>query len=460
MSQGSGVDLVLDAGCVITMDAGRRVILDGAVAVRGRDIVAVGKSAEIAADYRAKRHINLPKGVVTPGLIDIHHHPADYFPRGVIDDQQQFLRLKNVVVPYEDNLTDDEVYVSAVASFHDMIRHGTTTYLDAGSPHAAAVGRAVLDTGIRGTLAPKTADLVGPFGGAAPTTAEALAEADRIFEQFHGAADDRVQVFFNLDQIATASDELARNIRDRAAAKGAGIVSHLVERRPEGDVTGYRNANVARLRELGLIGPHMVLTHVGWLPQADVELIAAAGSNIAHCAAGSLFGGNGWVAAGVIPELYQAGANLALGTDAGIISRFVDMRRLMHLTSVAHKEARRRPDLFPAHEMLEMVTLNAAKAMGLSHRIGSLEPGKAADISVFDSSEWRPGALANPVSDLVYGGAGSRVELVVIDGRIVHEAGRYVRDFDIGAVLDKVDAVSAASLGRLGMAQRPHWPLT
>ncbi|MGO4841085.1 amidohydrolase family protein, partial [Rhizobiaceae sp. 2RAB30] len=135
-------------------------------------------------------------------LIDIHHHPADYFPKGLIDDQQQFLRLKNVVVPYEDNLTDDEVYVAAVASFYDMIRHGTTTYLDAGSPHAAAVGRAVLDTGIRGTLAPKTADLMGPFGGMVPTIAEALAQADRIFEEFHGAGDGRVQVFFNLDQIA------------------------------------------------------------------------------------------------------------------------------------------------------------------------------------------------------------------------------------------------------------------
>lgn len=459
MSQGTEVDFILNAGCVITMDAARRVILDGAVAVRGRDIVAVGKTAKLATQFRAGRTIKLPNGVVTPGLIDVHHHPADYFPKGLIDNQQQFLRLKNIVVPYEDNLTEDEVYVASIASFHDMIRHGTTTYLDAGSPHAAAVGRAALGVGIRGTLCPKTADRVGPFGGSVPGTAEATARAERVFEEFHGAADGRIQVFFNLDQIGAASDELAGNIRDLAAAKGVGIVSHLVERRPEGDVSGYRNPNVARLHDLGLIGPHMILTHIGWVPQADVDLLAEAGTNIAHCAAGSLFGGNGWIADGVIPELYQAGANVALGTDAVIISRFADMLRLMYLTSVAHKEARRRPDLFPAHEILEMVTVNAARAMGLSHRIGALEPGKAADISVFDSSHWRPGALMNPVSDLVYGGVGSQVKLVMIDGKIVHEAGRYVYDFDIGAVLDRVDAVSEASLARLGLAQKPHWPL-
>jgi 5-methylthioadenosine/S-adenosylhomocysteine deaminase len=452
-------DLVINAGHVITMDASRRIIRDGAVAICGQDIVAIGKASEIGLACSARRKIDLPNGVLTPGLIDIHNHPADYLPKGLIDDQPQVLRLKNIVIPYEDALTEDEVYVAAVANFHDMIRHGTTTYLDAGSPHPAAVGRAVLDTGIRGTLASKTADIVGPFGGRAQTTESALDLADKIFEDFHGAADGRIRVFFDIDQIGGASDALAVGIRDRAERNGVGIVTHLVERKPEGDVVGYRNPNVKRLAELGLIGPHMVLTHIGWLPDADVELIGKAGSNVAHCAAASLFGGNGWVAHGVIPDLAAAGANIALGSDAAVISRFLDMLRLMHLTSVSHKEARRRPDLFPAHEMLEMATLNAAKAMGLADRIGSLERGKAADLVVFDTSKWQPWPQANPISDLVYGGSGSRVDLVLINGRIVHEAGHYVYDFDIASILARVDAVADAATGRLGLKPVCHWPI-
>lgn len=459
MVEQNQIDLIVAAGCVITMDDDRRILLDGAVAVRGQDIVAVGKASEIKRAWNAKRVVDLPDSVLTPGLIDIHNHPADFLPKGLIDDQQQAARLKNIIIPYEDGLTEDDVYVASVANFHAMIRHGTTTYLDAGSPHPSAVGLAVIHTGIRGTLASKTSDIVGPFGGEVQTTEGALALADKIFEEFHGASDGRVRVFFDIDQIAGASDALAKGIRDRSQRTGVGIVSHLVERRPEGDVSGFRNPNVKRLNDLGLIGPHMVLTHIGWLPEADVELIGKAGTNIAHCAAASLFGGNGWVSHGVIPELVEAGANIALGTDAVVISRFLDMLRLMHLTSVAHKDARRRPDLFPAHEVLEMVTLNAAKAMGLSDRIGSIEVGKAADLAVFDASEWRPWAHANPVSDLVYSGAGSKVDLVVIDGKVVHEAGRYVYDFDIGAVLKRVDKAADAAVGRLGIKPTSRWPI-
>lgn len=455
----SVADLIVSAGCVITIDAQRRIILDGAVAVVGNDIVAVGKADEIRARFDALQSVDFKDGVLTPGLVDVHCHPADYLIKNIIDELPQIRRLRDMVIPYEDKITEDEAYVSSVASMHDMIRQGTTSFMDAGSPQVSAVARAVTDTGIRGVVTGKTTDIAGHFGGAVQSLNEAIGLADRTFEEFHGAAGGRLRVCYDLDSADSFSDELAVLVRDHARERGVGIVSHFVQRRPDGDVLGFRNPHVARYAKFDLLGPDITLVHMGWLPQSDVELIGQTGTNIAHCPGTSLIGGAGWVSHGVIPELAAAGANVALGTDAMVIGRVTDMRSTMYLTTAAHRDARRLPDLWPAHKVLEMATLAPAKAMGLADRIGSLEVGKAADLVVFDATHWRPLRFSHPVNDLVYGGAGSKVELVVIDGRIVHQDGKYTHNFDIEGVLADVDRHSKASYDRLGIHPASQWPI-
>ncbi len=457
--KGFGADLIVSAGCVITIDPDRRVILDGAVAVSGNDIVAVDKAHDIRARFKAARSLDYPNGILTPGLVDVHNHPADYLVRGIIDDKPQIERLRDIVTPYEDRITEEEAYASAVANFHDMIRFGTTSFMGAGSPQVASVARAVIDTGIRGVVTSKTNDVAGPFGGHIQTIDEAIGLADRTFDEFHGAANGRLRVCYDLSSADAVSDELAQLVRDHARKRGVGIASHFVQRRPEGDVTGFRNPQVARFAKFGLLAPDVTLVHMGWLPPADVEQIGKAGSSIAHCPGASLFGGAGWIAHGVIPELAAAGANVALGTDAMIIGRFMDMLRVMHVAVVAHRDARRKPDILPAHEVLEMATLHGSKAMGLADRTGSLEVGKAADLVVFDATHWRPVRFSNPVNDFVYSGAGSHVELVVIDGKIVHKDGKYVYGFDMDGVLGTLDRHAQASYERLGIFPKPQWPV-
>jgi 5-methylthioadenosine/S-adenosylhomocysteine deaminase len=411
---GSGADLIVSAGCVITIDPERRVILDGAVAVSGNDIVAVDKAHDIRTRFKATKSLDYPNGILTPGLID---------------DKPQIVRLRDMVIPYEDRITEEEAYAAAVANFHDMIRFGTTSFLGAGSPQVASVARAVIDTGIRGVVTGKASDVAGPFGGHIQTIDEAIGLADRTFDEFHGAANGRLRVCYDLYSADAVSDELAQLVRDHARKRGVGIVSHFVQRRPEGDVTGFRNPQVARFAKFGLLAPDVTLAHMGWLPPADVEQIGKAGSSIAHCPGTSLFGGAGWIAHGVIPELAAAGANVALGTDAMIICRFMDMLRVMHA------------------------------ALGLADRIGSLEVGKAADLVVFDATHWRPVRFSNPVSDFVYSGAGSHVELVVIDGKIVHKDGKYIYEFDMEGVLDTLDRHAQASYERLGIFPKQQWPV-
>src|SRR5580698_70690 len=117
------VDLLISAGCIITMNSRRQIILDGAVAVSGTDIVAVGDAREIRARYRARKTIDAPQGLMTPGLVDVHNHPIDYLIKGLCDDTPQLQRLRERLIPYEDGLTEEEAYVASAATYFEMIRH-------------------------------------------------------------------------------------------------------------------------------------------------------------------------------------------------------------------------------------------------------------------------------------------------------------------------------------------------
>lgn len=454
------VDLLVTAGCVVTMNGTREILRDGAVAIDGNNIVAVGHARDLKQRYRGRKSIDSPQGLLTPGLVDVHDHPIDYLLNGVCDESPQIVRLRDRVIPYEDGLTEEEAYVSSLATFFDMIRNGTTTFMDGAGPRPSAVVRAALEIGIRGVVTRKTADCPSPFGGVVETFDKAISLADETFDQFHGAGNGRIRVCYDLDQPACASDRLATTVRDHALERGVGIVSHLVGRRPEGAVDSFRNADVARCNELGLLGPHMTFAHINWLPEADVKLLAESGTNIAHCPAMALFGGMGWISGGVIPDLVAAGANVAVGTDASAISRTVDMKRAMYVAACAHKDARANPMIMPSTKVFEMGTIAGARAMGLLDRIGSLEPGKAADISIFDATYWMPNRFANPISDFVYTNGSAKAQTVIIDGAVVFEDGRFTMDIDFDRLSTAVDAATDSSVGRIGMRPQSSWPIS
>jgi 5-methylthioadenosine/S-adenosylhomocysteine deaminase len=457
------VDLLISAGCIITMNPERQIILDGAVAVKGSDIVVVGDAAHIRAQYRGRKTIDAPWGLLTPGLVDVHNHPVDYLIKGLCDDTPQFQRLRERVIPHEDSLTEHEAYVASAATYFEMIRHGTTCFMDAAGPRPESVGHAALRVGMRGVVSCKMADLPGPFGGRAEDPLRMIALADNTFEQFNGAADGLLRACYDVDFPPIVSDVLARLVREHAHERGAGITGHLIGRRPEaGQVDGFRNPDLKRYSDLGLLGPCTTLAHIGWIPQEDIQLFADTGTNVAHCPSASLLGGNGWVTHGVIPELLAAGVNVALGTDAAVISRFLDMVRVMHLASTVHKDARMNPALMSAYQVFEMATLGGAKALGWADRIGSLEPDKAADLVIFDASgpQWMPNRFSNPVCDLVYGSSGSDAQTVVIDGVVVMEDRHFKNSILYEEIKTAVDVASGNALVRLGIFPNLQWPVT
>ncbi|MCZ4518939.1 amidohydrolase family protein [Rhodococcus ruber] len=454
------VDLVLAAGAVITVDPGRQIIIGGAVAVAGSKIVAVGKRADVLAQYKPARLIDRPNGILTPGLVDSHSHPAGaYLIRGTIDELPAIERLTRTLMPHEDDLRPDEAYVASMATFAEMIRHGTTTFIDAGGPQTEQTAAAAAAIGIRGVLAPQMSDLPGPFERKVLSASENLAHADELFARFDGAADGRLKVFYDLDHPLSVTDELLAGVVEHARANNTGIVGHYIGRKPLGEIPEHA-PDLARYERSGILDHGIVLGHLGWIPEADVQRLAASASSVAHCPSSSMLGAHGNISKGAIPEFVAAGGLATLGTDGAAISRFLDLVRVMYLAAATHKDVRTDPSIMPATTVFEMATINGAKAARWEDTIGSIEVGKAADLVMFDASglTFAPNRFADPVNDIVYASSGSDVETVLIDGRVVMDEGKLL-SVDLPALVADVDAAAASSLGRLGREQKPSWPI-
>lgn len=471
-------DLLVQGGAVVTMNGRREIVQNGSVAIAGNTIVAVGKSEQVRHGHPDAELIDIPGGIITPGLIDAHNHPVDHLLKGLCDDVGQRFRMSQRMFPYEYELSEEEAYIASQGTFAEMLRHGTTCFCDGASVTPDAVAQAALDIGIRGIVARRCIDLTGPHGCPVEGDAETVVGlASETVERWDGVEGGRLRARLDLDLPAAMSDELCTLVRDAATTHGVGIVGHLVGRRPGPSAPGgehliwdaptstadalatQRNPDVIRYERLGLLGPELLLAHIGWLNEPDVEAFAEAQVRTVHCPSQSFLGGAGRVAHGTIPELVAAGVTVALGTDGAMISRFLDLVRVMYLAACAHKDVRVDPTIMGAHKAFEMATIDGARAIGLEQEIGSLEVGKRADLVVFetDELEWYPGNLSNPVADLVYNASGKAARLVIVDGRVLLDGALIA--VDATHLAPELDRAAQSVFSRLGFSITPQWPI-
>ncbi len=456
-------DLIVHGGIAVTMDEGRTLLRDGAVAVRDGTILAVDKLPALRERYAAERILSSPDGIVMPGLIDCHNHPGHFLSKGMIDDMAYPQRWRERVWPYEAGLSEEEAEISATGTFIEMIRNGTTCFYDPGSFAPDAVARAARRVGIRGVLSRLTWDVADEEApGYDDPTEIALGRAEETIEAWHGAADGRLRGSFSLVRAAHVSDVLCRSIKERADARGVGIHAHLCTSRAEveASIERWGMTPVARYAELGVLGPSTQLVHMGWIREADIPLLRNFDVTVCHCPSASMFGGFGCIAHGRFPELIEAGVRVVLGSDACAVSRFVDMVRIMYLAACGHKDARTDPTVMGALTAFEMATVNAAQGLSWQDAIGSLEAGKRADIVVVDTDaiEWHPNPIADPVANLVYSASGRSVRSVVIDGHVVLDEG-VLTTLDEREYLKTASAASARALDRLNLSTSAKWPV-
>lgn len=407
------VDLVIAHGTVVTIDAQRRVIHDGALVVDKGAIVAVGPSAEIAASFSGRETLDVRGDLVIPGLINAHTHAPMVLFRGIADDMDLIDWLRNYIFPAEaKNVRPDFVRTGTRLAALEMIRSGTTTFFDM-YYFEDAVAEVTKQAGMRAVLATTLIEIDAPDG-------KTIADQARVAEAFltRWAADPMITAAVGPHSPYLCGPETLRIARDLADKHKAPILIHLSESPYEQKVVSekYGKTSTEVLRDAGLLRKGLVGNHGVWLTPADRKLLSDAGSGVAHCPQSNMKLASG---AAPVAAMMSEGMRLGLGTDGAASNNDLDMFEEMATAAFLGKHSTGDPKATPAAKVLEMATLGGARAIGMEGRIGSLEVGKRADVTVVGIDAFRMHPLFDPVSHLVYAAKGADVRHVIIDGRVV-----------------------------------------
>jgi 5-methylthioadenosine/S-adenosylhomocysteine deaminase len=454
--------ILIEHATILTLDAERRILADGSVLVQGREIVQVGPAESVRPPRTPDRVIDGRRRLVAPGFVDTHVHLTEHLSRGLMLDDIPIGRyLPDWLLPLYSTVTPEEEQAAAQLACVEMIRTGTTTFCEAGTLFdVSAVADAVEQVGMRAILGRWTWDLAGDAAAAGgrmrQSTDQALAFTEAMLAKVHGRGEGRIGAWPLLLGFGTCSEALMQGAHALAERHGVGwgmMQRALHPARPSRDTIP-----LARLDALDVLGPTTKLAHMVYVDDADIALLARRGVKVAHCPTAGLKHTKGLAAHGRFPEMVAAGVCVSLGGDSGNGSNHFDMLRLMYLAATIYKDARNDVGVLPAERVLEMGTLRGAEALLLDRQIGSLEPGKRADLVLYDldTPEWRP--LLNPVNNLVYAASGASVRTVLIDGRIVLDEGR-LTTLDEGALYERVERLSRAHVRRAGVPIASAWPV-
>jgi 5-methylthioadenosine/S-adenosylhomocysteine deaminase len=466
-SDGEAVLVIHNADDVITVDQDRRIVRNGSVVIRGNRIERVVKATDVSDQELRGRVIDAAGKILLPGLIDTHIHTTKQLNRGLADEVELRDHLLERQFPFEAQMDEEDAYWSSLACTLELIRSGTTCFIEAGNHYPDATGRAIEESGMRGIVARTASDLEKSLQGSLPErlfrehTDDILAKSTATVERWNGAADGRIRAWFQVRITYLGSDRLCRESKRLADLHGVGFEAHCTTSW-ENRQTVYRqfgSSELRRLERLDALGPNVMLVHMGWVEDADLHLLRDHDLKISHCPGSSLHASMGSIVNGKIPTYLALGATVGLGSDSAGSNNSLDMFRNMYLMS-AHKEVHHDARLLPAETALEMATINGARVALWDDEIGSLEPGKRADMILVDA--WRPEMqpVHNPVSNLVYSANAGCVDTTIVDGRVLME-GRRVKTLDTTRILEEASRRAPAIARRAGLdsVAKPRWPI-
>ncbi|HXJ40538.1 MAG TPA: amidohydrolase family protein [Bryobacteraceae bacterium] len=407
-------DLVLSARYVVTMNAGRQVIENGAVAIRGERIVAVGTRTAIDRDWQPKRRIDRPNAILAPGLINTHTHAAMSLFRGIADDLKLQDWLNNFIFPAEaKNVNADFVRWGTRLAVLEMLLSGTTTFTDM-YYFEDVVAEAAKEAGIRGVLGET---IIGFPVADAKTPAAALQFSEKFLQRFKG--DPLITAAIAPHALYTNSDETLQASRALANKYSAPILIHLSETKKENDDNQAKRKQTPTqtLNSLGFFSGRTIAAHCVWVDRGDMDILQRTSVGVAHCPSSNMKLASG---AAPVVEMLRRGIAVGLGTDgpAGSNNDF-DMLEEADLAAKLQKLVRSDPEALPARQSLELATIGGARVLGLEKEIGSLENGKRADVIAIDIDVPNAVPMFDVYSQVVYALKGSNVLDVVINGREV-----------------------------------------
>jgi 5-methylthioadenosine/S-adenosylhomocysteine deaminase len=422
------VSLLISGGTVVTVDAARRVIPNGAVAIDGTDIVAVDTAEAVAKQFRGAETIDATGQLVLPGLINTHTHAPMVLYRGLADDLALMDWLNKYIFPAEAKTVSPEfVRAGTRLAALEMIESGTTTFADM-YYFEEEIARETKTAGLRGVLGQTIIQF--PVADA-KTPAEGLARAEAFIQKFKD--DPLITPAVAPHSMYTLDGPTLKAARELSRQYGVPTLIHMAETRDEIQAAQERFAvsPAAYLDSLGFLGPGVLAAHAVWVSEAEVRMLKERGVGVSHNPESNMK-----LASGVAPVTgyLRAGVAIGLGTDGAASNNDMDMFEAMRVASLLHKLQTADPRAVGAATALEMATMGGARALGMDRLIGSLERGKRADIIVVETRSARQTPLYDPVSHLVYTTRGDDVRHTVVNGRLLMRD-RKVLTLDTAAVL-------------------------
>jgi 5-methylthioadenosine/S-adenosylhomocysteine deaminase len=421
MSASFSADTVIEARWVIPVEPRGVVLNDHAVAIAGDRITAVLPRAEMRRRCKAGRTHDLSTHALIPGLVNLHTHAAMTLMRGLADDLRLMDWLEKHIWPAEArHVSAQFVYDGTLLACAEMLRGGVTCFNDMYFfPEMA--GRAALDAAIRAVLGIVLIEFPTAYASDAQDyLRKGLAMRDELKSE--------ALLSFCMAPHApyTVSDRSFEQILTLSEQLQIPINTHLHETRDEirESESKFGVRPLARLEKLGLLGPGFIAVHAVHLDPAEIALLARLGASVAHCPSSNLK-----LASGIAPvgAMLSAGMNVGLGTDGAASNNRLDVFSEMRLAALLAKVASDDAETLPAHVALRMATLNAAKALGLEQKIGSVETGKCADLCAVNLASIELSPCYDPASHLVYAAGRENVSHVWVGGKLLVERGRLLQ---------------------------------
>ena len=427
------VSLVITNGIVVTEDAAHRVIQRGAVAIDGRDIVAVDTAGAVAARFRGRDTIDASGSVVMPGLINTHTHAPMVLFRGLADDLALMDWLQKYIFPAEAKTVSPEfVRAGTNLAALEMIESGTTTFVDM-YYFEDEIAKAAKRAGLRGILG----ETIIQFPVAdAKTPADALARAEAFAKAFAG--DDLITPAVAPHAMYTNDTATLKACRALADRLHIPLITHLAETSDEVKTSEekYHLTPTAYLDSIGFFGPRTIVAHAVHVTPADIQILATRHAGVAHNPESNMKLASG---AAPVVAMRRAGIHVGLGTDGAASNNDLDMFGAMRQASFLAKLITGDPTAIPARAAIDMGTIEGARAIGLDREIGSLEPGKRADVIVVSMASARQTPMYDAESHLVYVTRGDDVKTTVVNGRVLMRD-RHVLTLDEPQVLAEARA--------------------
>ncbi len=428
--------LLVEGGLVLVMDEAGTVIPAGAVAVRGGRIEAVGAARDLGARFPEARRLDATGRIVLPGLVNAHTHVPMTLLRGVADDLDLEGFLYRRIFPAEARFVDEEfVRWGTRLACLELLRGGATTFVDM-YYFEDALAEEAARAGMRAVVGQTLLDFPAPDH---KTWQAATASVARFLQRWRGHP--RIIPAVAPHATYTVSAEHLKEAHALAVAYDAPLLIHLAEARSEVETIRQQHGTgpVEYLASLGILDDRVVAAHMIYPTPAEIALLAARRVGVAHCPQSNMK-----IAAGIapVPALLAAGVAVGLGTDGSASNNDLSLWEEIDTAAKLHKVASGDPTVLPARTALAMATRLGAEAVGLGREVGSLEPGKRADLILVRSDGLHQIPSYDPYSLLVYATKASDVDTVIIEGEVVMSAGR-VLTINESAVRDKAAAYRA-----------------